>query len=302
MGLSEFWNKTFKDPTTKAKEAGQAVLEYILVLVITVSIILGLMYQFNDAFKQFLDSYFGDYIACLLESGELPALGGAGANAGQCASPYSSFDVANGATLDTSYGNSPNSSRANGSSGDSSNARSNSSSTPSGSRSSPSLRPSRQSSSGSTSNAEATVSSSRGDRPARQSKNIIRSDSGKNGGFDSNSTDASTSVRRGRRITRSKIIYLEDGYGPGKEKKKNKNPVIATGRVRKGSGVDFNLRKAKFRLQVPEQRKVAGEVKMDSMSLGDILKYLIIGGIIIVLFLFLGGQAMQIKKSWQKAE
>ena len=56
MGVSDYFKKIYAGLKESSQQSGQAVLEYILVLFITVSIILGVMYQFNDAFKKFLDN------------------------------------------------------------------------------------------------------------------------------------------------------------------------------------------------------------------------------------------------------
>jgi len=80
--------------------SGQAILEYILVLVVTVAIILGGLYQLNTAFKSYLDAYFGDYLACLLETGELPAIGGdSGGGNSVCSQAFKSFSLADGKPL-----------------------------------------------------------------------------------------------------------------------------------------------------------------------------------------------------------
>ena len=77
--------------------AGQAVIEYLLVLLVTVAIILGVIYQFNDAFRVYAKSYFGDYLACLLETGELPSIGGEGN--GICNALFEGFTIDNGRPL-----------------------------------------------------------------------------------------------------------------------------------------------------------------------------------------------------------
>ncbi|MCB0363229.1 MAG: hypothetical protein KDD35_10925, partial [Bdellovibrionales bacterium] len=77
-------------------ESGQAVVEYLLVLVITVAIAVGLLYQFNGSFARWATSYFGSYFACLLETGELPGIGGAGGDSGICSQLYENFSFAGG--------------------------------------------------------------------------------------------------------------------------------------------------------------------------------------------------------------
>lgn len=78
-------------------DSGQAIIEYVLVLVIVVGIILGGLYQLNSAFRSWADSYFGDYLACLLESGELPSLGAAAG--GECGQIFKPFSLADGRPL-----------------------------------------------------------------------------------------------------------------------------------------------------------------------------------------------------------
>jgi hypothetical protein len=74
--------------------SGQAVLEYILVLVVVVSLILGGIYQFNRAFRVWADNYFGEYLTCLLETGEIPTLGGGDGSTSECAQAYQEFKMA----------------------------------------------------------------------------------------------------------------------------------------------------------------------------------------------------------------
>ena len=64
-----------RKPTPKNWESGQATTELILLLIIIIIVFSGALYQLNDAFKNYLEEYFGNYLACLLETGELPGLG-----------------------------------------------------------------------------------------------------------------------------------------------------------------------------------------------------------------------------------
>jgi len=80
-------------------ECGQVATEYILILIVMIGVVLGGVYQLNDAFRKFADNYFGDYLACLIESGELPALGGGGRSASGCNQVYQEFSIASGRPL-----------------------------------------------------------------------------------------------------------------------------------------------------------------------------------------------------------
>lgn len=80
--------------------AGQGIIEYILVLVVVVAIILGGIYQLNSAFAAWAHNYFGDYLSCLLETGDLPSLGGpSDTTAGVCNQLYKPFTLADGRPL-----------------------------------------------------------------------------------------------------------------------------------------------------------------------------------------------------------
>ncbi len=52
---------------------GQALVEYILLLVITLILVFSLSAQFIQPLAKFYKNYIGDYISCLLETGELPS-------------------------------------------------------------------------------------------------------------------------------------------------------------------------------------------------------------------------------------
>lgn len=80
-------------------QRGQSIVEYILTLIIGVSLILGGMYQLNSAFKTWANNYFGTYLACLLEAGELPSISGTGGDSGVCAQMFKPFTLADGRPL-----------------------------------------------------------------------------------------------------------------------------------------------------------------------------------------------------------
>lgn len=55
-------------------QKGQGTIEYVLLLVITISMILLAMTNIFKPLQSFMQDYMGTYIACLLSSGELPAI------------------------------------------------------------------------------------------------------------------------------------------------------------------------------------------------------------------------------------
>lgn len=74
-------------------QSGQATLETVLVLAVTLLIVLGLLYRFNTAFKKYTVDLYGSYYRCLLETGELPGVGSV------CKDKQTRFDIASGREL-----------------------------------------------------------------------------------------------------------------------------------------------------------------------------------------------------------
>ncbi len=77
-------------------QAGQGVTEYILLLVIIIALVFGGLFQLNTAFQNWANNYFGEYLACLLETGELPSIGGAPGDSGICNELFEPFELASG--------------------------------------------------------------------------------------------------------------------------------------------------------------------------------------------------------------
>lgn len=80
-------------------QRGQGIVEYLLALIVGVALILGGMYQLNSAFKVWATNYFGNYLACLLEAGELPSISGDGGDSGVCNELFKPFSLADGRPL-----------------------------------------------------------------------------------------------------------------------------------------------------------------------------------------------------------
>lgn len=294
MGLSVFLKKIFAPPKSRLNQAGQAVLEYILVLVVIVSIILGILYQFNDAFKNFLDSYFGDYIACLLETGELPSLGGDGPGQAECIPPFQDFNIASGQSLQTGGGGGA-------SVADESGPQEEMSSGPEGNQAGSALRPSRVTAGGAPINAERTTGGG-SLRPGSTQYRGGQQGVGVDVGFPGENRDVMAPGLGGSRtILRRRYVDLSEEYLSDDEKKKKERESTKSTQVKKTSDAR-SLRKARFALEVPEPRQPASSVDGEGMDFGRLVKLLVIAAIIIAILLFVVGQAVQIKKSWQKSD
>lgn len=87
----------------RSNQSGQALVEYILLLVIVVSLAIGAGKGFK-ALNVYLGKYIGDYTICLMEYGELPSLGVQSADVNKhaagtgksCNQQYQAFTFAEG--------------------------------------------------------------------------------------------------------------------------------------------------------------------------------------------------------------
>jgi hypothetical protein len=68
--------KISKYKSRPSSESGQAMIEYTLMLIISVLLVLMVATKIFKPLQGFVKNYMGDYIACILETGELPAMGG----------------------------------------------------------------------------------------------------------------------------------------------------------------------------------------------------------------------------------
>ncbi len=256
-------------------QSGQAVVEYILVLVVVVGIALGVMYQLNSALKKYVQSYFGDYVACLLETGELPSFGGStGANAESCASLYEPFSLQNGRPLIASSGG--------GNSEDSSNDSSNNkSSNRSGSQGKSGSRVTRN---GSSLNADRNQGGQvvAGKIESKSKKEL----QGYSGGENSSASYNSRIDRGGPGSRITTKLKTEP-----KEKVLNKK-IDLQGKLSGRSGRKIAVDMEKFRAK-PQ----AADISF-GLSIADYIRYILILAIIVVILIFFGGQLNQLRKSW----
>lgn len=261
MVFSAFLSKPFNSTSQK----GQAVTEYLLILVVVVSIALGVMYQLNQAFKKYVESYFGDYIACLLESGELPSLGGeSGASAEGCNAVFEPFSLKNGRPLVASGGKG-----AGKKSGNSGSAKF---------VNSPKVSKTKMS----TFNGERAGAG--GDGAVSSVKPASR---GSIGPPDSGSR---ITLREGR--ARSNGQFRVNGKFSSDDDKKDSK---ATRRLDAKKSKNNSPKKLSF--DGKRQTASAGEEKDVDFSMGDWLRFLLIAGIIIAIIFVLGGQLMQVRRN-----
>jgi hypothetical protein len=265
--------------------SGQAAVEYILIVVIVVIIFLGLSVQFFKPMQTFIDASVGKYIECLLETGELPALGGESriAEEAGCSAKLNAQAFKAG-TLGPGSGG-----LGEGNSGGGS----------------------KKSSGGSDDKGQgggggATYAGSSG-------RSSIFSNNGKRGGLEGSSENPkiveislasapeaglrkgnSNAFSGGRRNAYKPVI----NYGLSSDEKDKVERELKSGtRVIASDLRGQTPKKISLKPPAKTEKKEAEEA---SMGFGDFLRYFLIAAIIIVLILLIGGQAARLAKGWEK--
>jgi len=275
-------DKTSTQPSVLNNQSGQGIVEYVLILVVTVTLVLGGLYSLNGAFKSYANNYFGNYIACLLESGELPNIQGSGGDGGICNEIFKPFTLADGRPLNLDYqppegggGSSGGGAREGGQAG----------SSVGGGRGGGGGGSGGGSFSGGSFGKGGRKTPARGNRRGTTSTytgSMAASDYG---------SGSSGSTRRARVAVKSR---LDNRFAFDEERERpQRRSVASSGRKVAGEGTDNK------RIRVnPADLKKTREAEADTgLSIPNLLKYLIIAGIIIALIVFLGGQGLQINKS-----
>lgn len=261
-------------------QAGQAVVEYVLVLVVAVAIILGGIYQLNSAFKVWANNYFGNYLACLLETGELPTIGGTPGDSGLCEQAFKAFTLADGRPLVDGFKPGEGNTSTGGPSGGSregAGGGSGSGTTFSGTRFRSTL--------------------GRGNKAAGSSKRGRP----KGGATYTGSTQAQSYgggySSRGSRAGAEPQTRLDNNFAF--QKKREDRQKSSRTVSRKGASEEGGRQK-RITLNPNKFKKTQDAGPSSSFTISDFIRFLIIAAIIIALVMFLGGQALKIGKSMER--
>lgn len=263
-------------------QSGQGLIEYVLLLVVAVGIILGSIYQLNSAFKVWATNYFGNYLACILETGELPSLGGGSGGTGLCEQIFKPFNIADGRRLIDGF----KPGAGGGSTGNTGGGTRESSGSSGGSYYSQGYQ-------GTPFRSSITRSSSKAAGLSRRK--------GSSGSTYTGSTQVSSygsDYNRGRSSAQSGSSSRLDNSFAFQDEKEEKQKRKASP-VTKKSVVEGNGRAKR----IPYKgivRKTASTGPDSSLTFTNFIRYLIIAAIIIALVLFLGGQALNIGKSMER--
>ncbi len=272
---------------------GQALLEYILLLIFITAISLGLLVQFNQSIRDYTDMLMGDYLTCLLQTGSLPG-------SQICNIKYQGFkyqvdrSAKTGGSNPSPYTNAPSATN--------------------------------QSQQAPASQNAATLSEGPDSKiiPLSPSKRSLRGSGSQISYSDDLSQFSNTGRTKKVGLNKGNIKNL-DGTEEGIPLSLRKNPLssnstdnLAQGRLRYISA-DKGQKKQEAQLRKPKieasQRDISSsyrgalierrEKKLSNVDLeidiswGKYIKYLLIFGIILIVILVIGGQLYQIKKNMQ---
>ena len=307
-----------KGKRPKNNQAGQAAIDYILVLVVTI-ILLLMLRGFYKPFRQWLDNYFTNYLACLIETGELPF-----SQDGECETESGNPDElktamqkAQKSVTEVAEANRPRpvENRTSGSSGsnNSQNGRNNSRSSSSNSGSQ-SARATNDAANERDQNSGGQSQSGRSRRVSRASRvsNAYSSGDlfGRKNGFGEDKKIASTKETKdnagdfgadlsSRNLNgRKRKIEMNRSFFAQEEQQEQKDKAPARMQKKSANG-DSEQRPTRMKASTPKP-KVQDEGKEQQWSLGELLRIMIILAIIIAIFFLVGGQALQLSKSWEK--
>lgn len=288
MLLSDLVQK-FKRQSSLSRHDGQAVVEYVLMLVVSVAMVMALGYQIFKPFQAFLKSYMGDYIACLLETGELPTLGNpdtqAILEAEGCNAKFQAATLAGGRPSNSTTSSKP---------------LSQAQKTDSGSKSS-------EAGSGRIDGGSGNSASSRGGNlliSSMKKKTATETSEGQNGKVTEislaensqfynrkNSYSSDAALQVGKKTQIGIAGMTED------EKRKQERKEERNGRIVSSESMGPPLKK--IPLKKPEV-KPAVEAEESPFTFGNFLKFLLIAAIVIALVVVLGSQALKVIKSQEK--
>ena len=282
------------------RNSGQGSLEYVLFLGLNVVMILGMVYQFNTAFHMWVKTYFGDYISCLIETGELPSLGSKSTlKSDQCSQYAVQFSLKEGKSFIRGEGiafqgqsedlsDSKNEKNAKGASRKDSRSDNATQSTPA--------------SSGATTENETELNSlsrrRRGLQEGKTDAKKISSKSKKKKDDDSglNTLKVKNNQSRSERIPMSEGegFYFDEFLEEEEERKRKKKAPFLKSNIEKKETTGSRTKP----IPIKRKKQIRDiETKIETLSFGKFFRYLIIAGIVIALFVLIGGQFLQIKES-----
>lgn len=270
------------------RQSGQSTLEYMFILFMGVAVVIALAAQFYRPLGEYYQNFFGDYLQCLLEAGELPTAVLGGDNIPHVCDTQFAKGLGKKGRSATQQEIANNNNPSDENSATKPKSSSSSSSTPASSRSGSTTPPSSP-----LNYTPRGSSAADGQAPS----NIIevgkvKSDSNYRNRRINQGRVTSIVSSRSLELTMSKQMLAQ--LEKESEKKKNRSKVIAS-----DDDGDGTRGPQKFIVKQRERKVASTEDKFD-LSFGNLFRI----GLIILLILFIiflvGRQALQVTKDWEK--
>lgn len=284
-----------KQKSGLGSESGQGIVEYVLLLVVVVTLVIALANRFFKPFQKWTQFWLGDYVECLLDQGELPSLGGEGSTVSDCDPTEHFSDGGRGGS-----GGSGGDGDGEGEGSESAEEKAN--------------RESEQAKNSRSSGAGRVVTGPRG------GSRVIRI-----GGMDSGSggsgvvaeaenraaakdkSDRGRGSRRfgsGFRVAQGRVVRVSGISGlleyERAKIKKREQKVHKVAKVDEEQLDEASQKAKKIAFKQTQRKAASREMEMETFSFGKLFRVLLIIVIAIALFLFVAGQLVQISKNMEK--
>lgn len=289
---------------------GQGTIEYVLLLVITITMIMLAMGQIFKPLGTFMQDYMGTYVACMLSSGELPGLKGEDKLKEANSLCSVGFGAGKGSTGAGANGNNQNGENGNnsgsGTSGSNSNnagknAKNNKSGSGSGSESSDG--------SGGSNNSGNYYAGSQSRRAMFGRSRMISSDGGESSDNGNQKRYVNALNGKGERFFRQRNqsipISMNNGRGLAisgfteEMRKKQERKIQSEPRVLpKSENEDFSKPERRSIVKPPPPVKKVELQKDEEVTFGGFFKYIFIAVIILLIIILGGGQMFEMSKTY----
>lgn len=256
----------------RLRQRGQAMIEYLLVVIVSVLIVGAMVEKMWKPFDDFVRAMMGTYVQCLLETGELPTFGAANANA-EC-KPYKWGDKSAELKEKEKKEDKDDADKA-----------------PQGPSSKPGVSVGRVADSRKAFNIGPSTQATQGVDGGIKVQNDAAGSSKNEGAFFSASSGGG---RRQRAVAiTGEVAEAVIKKEAKKQEAKTSTPVADNGGYAGGS--------KKVALKPPPKREKIEEIEVSqSWDVSQIVKIVIVAAIIILIFVLLGGQILQVSKNWEK--
>lgn len=292
---------------SRLNESGQAALEYVLVMVVVITIAIAFSSRVIKPMGAFVQDVMGTYVSCLLETGELPKLGNEETKKDSCSAVYNSAFGTFKKGLSTGNFSKSNSASGGSSKSDESGSNSNRS------RNSRNQSNNNSDSSSYGSNSTYAGSASRGGSnkiPNRGSASIGSDGAGsqyeyqeakvKNISQNQNKSRGNNSFNRSGSYNgnqnKTVIINMQDLSEKDVAKLTGNKTSVKEITINSNESQSNAIKKKKIKIENRQSEVIAEDIEVEPIGFGDYARYLLIAAIIIALVVFLGGQAFQISK------